>query len=383
MRKILIFYASYGGGHLSAAKSIKQYIDKNYDGCQTEMIDCMKYINTSVEKITTDSYKLMAKSMPWAWGEIYKLSKKGPVAHISKLSNKIMSVKLIRLFKDYNPDIVISTHPFSTQMTAELKKLKITECKLASIMTDFAPHNQWLVGKKYIDYIFVSHEGMKKEIIKKGIEQEKVYATGIPLSNRFLEHYDKKEIKEAFELDSNKRTILFFGGGEFGLGKDKTVKILKAFIRNISDKYQIVVISGKNEKIQKNFMQIVKEEKVEKDVKVLGYTNKVPELMSISDLIVTKPGGLTITESLASGLPIVAINPIPGQEEENAEFLESIGVATWIRKRQNPEEAVENLFKKEQDLRHMKIKSKLMAKKNSCKNICKIILGKPENNKKA
>lgn len=376
MKKILIFYASYGGGHLSAAKSIKQYIEQNYKNCKVEMIDCMKYINTGIEKITTDSYKIMAKNMPWAWGEIYKLSNKGPVAHISNVSNKIMSVKLIKLFKEYKPDIVISTHPFSSQMTAELKKYKITQCILATIMTDFAPHNQWLVGHKYIDYIFVSHEGMKKEISKKDIPGEKVIATGIPLSNRFLEHYNKEEIKKSFKLDINKKTILFFGGGEFGLGKDKTVNILKAFIKNISDKYQIVVISGKNKKMQEKFNIVVKQEQVEKDVKVLGYTNKVPELMSISDLVVTKPGGLTITESLASGLPIVAISPIPGQEEENAEFLEDTGIAIWIRKKQDPEEIVKNLLENEEKLKHMKIRAKLMAKKNSCKNICETILGK-------
>lgn len=376
MKKILIFYASYGGGHLSAANSIKQYIEQNYKNCKVEMIDCMKYINTGIEKITTDSYKMMAKNMPWAWGEIYKLSNKGPVAHISKVSNKIMSVKLIKLFKEYKPDIVISTHPFSTQMTAELKKYKVTECILATIMTDFAPHNQWLVGHKYIDYIFVSHEGMKREISKKDIPGEKVIATGIPLSNRFLKHYDKEKIKKSFKLDVNKKTILFFGGGEFGLGKDKTINILKAFIKNISTKYQIVVISGKNQKMQENFNIIVKQEHVEEDVKVLGYTNKVPELMSISDLVVTKPGGLTITESLASGLPIIAISPIPGQEEENAEFLEDAGIAIWIRKKQNEEEIVKKLLEDEEKLKHMKIRAKLMAKKNSCKNICETILGK-------
>lgn len=369
--KVLIFYAAYGGGHLSAARSIKQYLDSNFDNVETELVDCVKYINKGLDKITTLAYKEMAKKAPWAWGEIYNHSQKGTMSHISNGANKIMSIKLYKLFEEFKPDIVISTHPFGSQMTAYLKSKGKTNCILASVMTDFASHDQWLVGHEYIDHIFVSHEGMKKDIISKGIKASKIHATGIPLSNRFLEHFDRKKIKSSFDLDINKKTILFFGGGEFGLGKDKTLKILKAFIDNINDEYQIIAISGKNAKMQEKFTELVGDNP---NVQVYGFTNEVPELMSISDLVVTKPGGLTITESLASGLPIVVINPIPGQEVENAEFLEKKGVAVWIRKTEDPEQAVSELLSNPEQIKHMKIRSKLMAKKHSTEDICKIIL---------
>ena len=373
--RIMIFYASYGGGHLSAARSIKQCIEQNYKDCEIEMVDCMKYINVGIEKVTTNAYKVMAKDVPWAWGQIYKLSDKGPIYHISNFNNKVMSIKLNNLFKKFKPDIVISTHPFSTQMTAWLKQLKRTNCKLASVMTDFAPQNQWLVGHKYIDYIFVSNKAMKDKIVEKGVDEKKVYVTGIPLSNRFLENFDREKIKKSFNLSLVKRTILFFGGGEFGLGKDKTIKIFTAFLDNLGKTYQMVVISGKNEKMYEKFSSIVEQRNMQNSVKVYGYTNQVPELMSVSDLVVTKPGGLTITESLASGLPIIAINPIPGQEEENAEFLENAEVAIWLRKHDVPFEKISEILSDPSRLFSMKIKSKLMAKKNSTKNICQIILG--------
>ena len=214
---------------------------------------------------------------------------------------------------------------------------------------------------------------MRQELISKNIPGNKVFATGIPLSNRFLKHFDRKKIKESFDLDLNKKTILFFGGGEFGLGKEQTVRILKAFIDNIGDSYQIIVISGKNTKIQEKFEKLVQETNSSSKVQVYGYTNEVPELMSISDLVVTKPGGLTTTESLASGLPIVAINPIPGQEVENAQYLESQGIAVWIRPKEDPNETIQELLSNEQELKHMKIRSKLAAKKNSTRDICSII----------
>lgn len=371
--RVIIFYASYGGGHLSAANSIKLYLEEHYKNYNVIMIDCMKYINLGIEKITTNSYNLMAKKAPWAWGTIYKYSEKGPVAHICNITNKLFSIKLYKLFEEYQPDVVISTHPFSSQMVAILKSEGKTNCKLATILTDFASNDQWLAYNEYVDYFFVSHEGMRQELISKNIPGNKVFATGIPLSNRFLKHFDRKKIKESFDLDLNKKTILFFGGGEFGLGKEQTVRILKAFIDNIGDSYQIIVISGKNTKIQEKFEKLVQETNSSSKVQVYGYTNEVPELMSISDLVVTKPGGLTTTESLASGLPIVAINPIPGQEVENAQYLESQGIAVWIRPKEDPNETIQELLSNEQELKHMKIRSKLAAKKNSTRDICSII----------
>ena len=201
--KILIFYAAYGGGHLSAAKSIKQYIDDHYKDAETEMVDCIKYINKDIDKLTTLAYKEMAKNAPWAWGKIYNQSQHGAMAHISNGANKLMSIKLHKLFDEFNPDIVISTHPFGSQMTAYLKRKGKTNCILASVMTDFASHDQWLVGNEQIDYFFVSHEGMKKDISKKGIDESKIFATGIPLSNRFLKHFNREEIKKSFDLDLN------------------------------------------------------------------------------------------------------------------------------------------------------------------------------------
>lgn len=375
MRKILIFYASYGGGHLSAANSIKQCIDDNFKDCETKLVDCMEYVNKPVNKITTTAYKELAKKFPWAWGEVYSHSQKGPLAHISSASNNLLAKKLLKLLKEYQPDIVISTHPFGSQMVSYLKRKALVDCKLATIMTDFAPHDQWLVGKDYVDYYFVSHEKMRQELINSNVADNTVFATGIPLSNRFLMHFDKDEIMKSMGLNPDKRVILFFGGGEFGLGRDKTVKILNSFITHVKN-HQIVAIAGKNEKMKVAFDKLVAETNSESFVKVLAYTKQVPELMSISDLVVTKPGGLTTTESLASGLPIVAINPIPGQEEENAKFLEDEGVAIWLKKNDDYDEIIADLLADEDKLHQMKVNTKLLAKKNSTRDICDIILGK-------
>lgn len=156
-------------------------------------------------------------------------------------------------------------------------------------------------------------------------------------------------------------------------GKSKTYDVLESFVTNLKN-IQIVAISGKNPKMKKQFENLVVENNKSDCVKVIEYTNKVPELMSVSDLVVTKPGGLTTTESLASGLPIIIINPIPGQEVENAEFLESKNVGIWIKKDSNVEEIIKNLLSSPSKMQKMKINARLLAKKNSTKDICEILM---------
>ena len=373
MKKIMIFYGSYGGGHLSAAKSIKEYIENNYLDTKIEMIDCVEYINKVLNKVTTKAYEEFAKKAPEVWGFIYKKSEKGLVSKLSNDSNKLMAIKLKNLLQDFDPDYVISTHPFSSQMCAYLKKKEKVNFKLATIMTDFAPHDQWLLYPEYVDYFFVAHSKMKQQLIQKGISANKIYTTGIPLSNRFLKTYNKDDILKEFGLVKDKKIVLFFAGGEFGLGKSTTTEVLKTFAEDFND-LQIVAIAGRNESMKKKFEDIVNSSGRQDSIKVLDYTNKVPELMSISDLVVTKPGGLTTTESLASNLPIVIINPIPGQEEENASFLENNGVGIWIKKQDNIKERLESILKNPKKLDEMKNHIRELSKPNSTENICKTIL---------
>ena len=373
MKKILILYAAYGGGHYSAAKSIKKCLDDNFE-VETEIIDCIEYINKVLNKITTEAYKEMARKAPNLWGKVYSNSQKGMLGHVSSRTNKMMAIKLKNLIKEKNPDLVISTHPFSSQMVSYLRKKGKINCKLVTVLTDFAPHEQWLIGHEYTDAFFVSNDNMEKYLCDYGIEKDKIHVTGIPLSDRFFQKFDKTAIYSEFNLDPSKPLILFFGGGEFGLGKDRTLQILDALIHNLTT-CQIVAISGKNKKMNQGFSQLVDSSHSQDRVRILDYTNQVPELMSIATIVVTKPGGLTTSESLASDLPILVINPIPGQEEENAEFLEAHNVAVWLKKDDDPNKVIQDLFNNPEKLNEMKQNAKLLAKRNSTQDICKIIMG--------
>lgn len=214
---------------------------------------------------------------------------------------------------------------------------------------------------------------MKTDMISEGINDEKIFVTGIPVSERFLQKMDKKSIYEQFELDENKETVLFFAGGEFGLGRNTTFMVLKAIIRLFPD-IQVIAIAGKNKKMKKKFTELVDNTDSHKRIKILEYTDKVPELMYISSMVITKPGGLTVTEALASHLPLVIINPIPGQEEENAEFIIQNDVGIWIKKEDNIARALKNLYRNKEKFVTMKENTKSLAKPYATANICKILL---------
>ena len=374
MNKILIFYGSYGGGHLSAARNIKDFIENNYSDCEVLLVDCIEYINKLLNKVTTKAYTDFSRNARWIWKQIYYGSENGSLSKISNSINKVMAIKLNKLIQEFKPDLIISTHPFSSQMCAILKKKQKINCHLATVMTDYAPHSQWLVAHEFVDYYFVAHEGMREDLIKRGVDSKKIFATGIPLSNRFLLSYDKEKILSEYNLSIDKKTILFFAGGEFGFGKDKTFNMLKSIIDNFPY-LQVIAIAGRNVKIKERFDELVAKTNSENSVKILSYTNQVPELMSVADLVITKPGGLTTTESLASGLPLIVIDPLPGQEEENAKFVEEHGAGIWIRKNDDIKKILLNIFSDTYKLQNMKINARLIAKKNSTKDICKTLLG--------
>lgn len=373
MKKVLIFYGSYGGGHLSAAKSIRGHLEKNYPDLEIHMVDCIEYINKYINKVTTGAYKELAKKAPWAWKQLYKDSKEGALAKISTTSNKVMALKLNLYIQEFAPDLIISTHPFSTQMCGYLKKKEKINCKLATILTDFEIHEQWLEFAEYQDFFFVSNEQMKLDMINKNIEENKIFVTGIPVSNRFLKEYNREEVCKMFDLNPNNDVVLFFAGGEFGLGRNTTVIMLKALIRLFS-KLQVVAISGRNQKMNEKFHKLVEATESQNRIKIVEFTDKVPELMSISKFVITKPGGLTITEALTSHLPILIINPIPGQEEENANFIEKNGAGIWIKSNDNISRHLKSLYRNPELLINMKQSAENLAKPNSTENICKTLL---------
>ncbi len=371
MKKIMILYTSYGTGHYRAADGIKKYIEENYPkDYQVELIDGQKYVNETMDKVIIKSYMNVALRTPKVWAKMYTRGEKSnSLAGFSNGIQKLFSNKLYGLFKDQDPDLVISTHFFTTEMVATLKKKKKTNCKLGVILTDYAPHKFWLSSADCVDMYFVANEAMKYTLVHENIPEEKIYVTGIPVRPEFLETYDKKKVFKEFGFVLRRPTFLFFSGSQYGMA-DSTA-IYKGLL-DVKNNIQIIAISGKNEELKKNLTHLAK--KSNKNVKVLDFTDRVAEFLAASDFVVSKPGGLTVTEALVTNTPFIIINPLPGQEEENSAFLTNSGAAYRIYDPSKTTPLIEQLLADKERIKNMKLMQRHIAKPNSTKDIVEISL---------
>ena len=302
--------------------------------------------------------------------EAYGINRKINLDNIKRLYKTIKAVGQARnILKEFKPDVVIGTGGYicvSVCMAASQLKIPIILHE-----SNAFPGVAVKVMAKKADEILLGFEEAKERIPN----ARKIAVTGTPtkVNSKRLSAEQKCEVKQQMKLKKDLPVVLFFGGGEFGLGKNYTLKVFETFVKDSAD-IQIIAISGKNRKMKEAFENIVIENHKEANVQIFEYTNKVPEFMSISSLVVTKPGGLTTSESLASGLPIVVINPIPGQEEENAEYLVNHNTAIWLKKDDNVEEIINNLLSDSSKLEEMSNNARSISKPNSTNDICKILL---------
>lgn len=372
---ILLFYASYGSGHLSAATAIEQYIRENCPDAKTLKIDCVEYINKSINKISTSAYKSIILKTPMLWGQVYKLLKNDTILDITQFSNRFMAKKIFTLFEDFEPDLVISCHPLGGQITSFLKSHKKTNCKLATVMTDFASHKQWLIGKDYTDYFFVSNIEMKTSLISEGIYPNKIYVSGIPISPNFYKNYDKENIYKSLNIEKNKKNIIFFGGGSLGLSSSSNIQaILTSLLQATDESHQIIIISGKNQKLYNDFQKTINNTYHKSQIKLIDFTTELPELLPITSFVITKPGGLTITECISTNVPIILINPIPGQEKENAQYIADNKMGIWIKATKPTSEYFQEIFNDTKLIEEIKENQKKYSHINSTKNICDILI---------
>ena len=371
--KILLLYAKVGNGHLKAAESLKEALESLGEDIKIDYEDGLEYSSQLTNKLIVKGYASLARSAPKVFGTMYERSNTQDLntfGEINKTVNKALTIRLKKMLREKAPDIIISTHPFVSHMCAYLKRKKKTNAKIVSIMTDYGIHNMWLEENEYIDRLMVATNEMKQDCIREyNVPESKVLVTGIPVSKRFSMEYNKEEILAELGLDSGKTTLLFFAGGGQGLGKSEGM--FEEMVQAPYD-FQLIAITGKNEKQKERFEKIAKTSN--KNIVVLGYTNKVPELMSVSDFVITKPGGLTSTECLAMKKPMIIINPIPGQEEQNSIYFTNNGTALRTYKNEPLEHVLDIAVNNKKRVEQMIEMCALIGRPNSSMDIANEII---------
>lgn len=373
-KKIIIFYGSFGGGHLSAAKALKAVLENNYN-CYVELVDGLEYVAPILNKISVSFYNAISRNTPKLWGAFYNnANKDNSVTDIVlRQTLRWYRIRLYRIIKQVDPDQIICTHPFPAIMCAHIARKGKIQVPISNILTDFEPHGLWYVLPKYLKYFFVPTEEMKKALRAKNIKDSQIHVTGIPINPVFSNKLSEKEIEETleeFQIPKDKKNFIFFGGGEFGLSNNINIEIFKTLTKKLPE-FHFVCISGKNPELYSMFEKAIQEENIE-NTTLIKYTTNISKLMKVSSGIFSKPGGLTTSEALSQGLPMFMINPLPGQEVANQNYIENIGAGILINK-ENLNMLIDRLKTDENYLSRLSENAKKFGKPNAADNICKII----------
>ena len=373
-KKIIIFYGSFGGGHISAAKALKAVLENNYN-CYVELVDGLEYVAPILNKISVSFYNAISRNTPKLWGAFYNnANKDNSVTDIVlRQTLRWYRIRLYRIIKQVDPDQIICTHPFPAIMCAHIARKGKIQVPISNILTDFEPHGLWYVLPEYLKYFFVPTEEMKKALMEKNIKDSQIHVTGIPINPVFSNKLSEKEIEETleeFQIPKDKKNFIFFGGGEFGLSNNINIGIFKTLTKKLPE-FHFVCISGKNPELYSMFEKAIQEENIE-NTTLIKYTTNISKLMKVSSGIFSKPGGLTTSEALSQGLPMFMINPLPGQEVANQNYIENIGAGILINK-ENLNMLIDRLKTDENYLSRLSENAKKFGKPNAADNICKII----------
>jgi processive 1,2-diacylglycerol beta-glucosyltransferase len=365
--KVLIFSVAVGGGHANAADAIKSYMNKIKPDSEVKVIDVLKYINPMIDKVVIGSYLNTIKLTPSLFGKLYYHAESDyGISSFSTKCIKLLTSKLLPLIQEFQPNIIVCTHPFPTEMVSIMKTKYNVAIPVVTILTDYSPHSFWM--HPCIDAYVVSNDDMIDEMSKRGVQKDIIHPLGIPVKPGFCIKYDKEQTFRELELSGDKTTILIMGGS---LGIGKITNVYEELIK-IEDDIQIIVITGKNKKLYAELMKL--KESSPKPTRIIGYTDKVNKYMQASDLLLTKPGGLTITEALISNLPLGLFSPIPGHEEENSQFLLKHKLAVDLGNSKNCKDILEDIISSPKELQEMKENCLKFAKPNSGPDICNLLI---------
>lgn len=371
--KILILTASTGGGHKRASSALEHYINSTKEDAKVLVVDSLEYCGKTFNKAVSEGYHYLATKTPKIYGKAYRMADNDNIINtfVEKV-NAQMSRRLLPLITKFKPDVIVTVHPFAAKMAGVLKGKEYINMPVIAIITDFAGHRAYIDDN--VDEYVVATDAMIEELsIKYKVKEDRINSLGIPIYNSFYTPPDIDEINKSIGFSKKIPTILIMAGS---FGVTDILEIYENLI-DLKTKYQIIVITGKNKRLYKAFKENIKESlkigNPYKPTKLFYFINNVQDYMHISDLIITKPGGLTVSESLATGLPLAIFNAIPGQEEDNAEYLTSHGMAIAIEKGRTGALQIEDLIKEPETLEEMRDNCNKFSKKQAAENIYSLI----------
>lgn len=320
-QRVLLLSEGFGAGHTQAAYALSSSLRKLAPNIQTKVLELGSFLNPRMAPIIITAYKKTVSSQPRLVRMMYRSNYKKSLNRLTTAAlHRIFYTRTIQIIRQLHPDVIVCTHPIPSAVISRMKRLGL-DVPLCTVITDYDAHGTWV--SREVNCYLVSTVQVKEKLLERGVDDGKIRITGIPVHPNFWERHSKEDIRRHFDL-KDMPTVLVMGGG-WGFMKDEAVNSLLAKHR---DKIQIIFCFGSN---QKSLEKMRKDPRfIHPNIRLLGFTREIDKLMEVSDLLITKPGGMTCTEGLAKGIPMLFHKPLPGQEEENSHYFESQGWGTSI-----------------------------------------------------
>jgi len=298
MNKILIVYASFGQGHKKAALALQSFLD-------SPCCDLLDYSHPFLRKIYSSGYTAASQYLPHFWQALFLAAKNNFFTFLLNKINKRIFSSFVKYIEQAKPEVIITTHFFPYNLIAGLKESH--GIKLISVVTDLRAHSIW--ANKNVDYYFAPLEKTKSDLIAAGASAQKIISGYVPLREGFLQTLSLEGLRGKFRLDSKPCiTFVSSSGGNF--------RFLKKSLKILLNDFYVFVIYGKNERLKNHL------EKIDSpNLRLFPFYENIWELVSLSSVIITKPGGLTVFEGLYKKKPFIFTHYIPGQEKQNMDLL--------------------------------------------------------------
>lgn len=359
MKKVLILTTSTGQGHNQAAKSLSELLKKNDFKCVS--YDFLSNSSRFLIEAIVGGYEISAMNFPNIYGFVYKLTNNKYINALTRIPFFLVKKRLLSLINIEKPDIIISTHPLSICIMDKLKEDGLN-IPFVSVVTDFKAHYSY-IGKN-VDAYITGSEFTKNSLIDKKIEKEKIYPLGIPIRESFFENDENIP-----NIKSNDFFNILLMSGSMGL---KNISYVLTELLKNKHKLRITVVCGNNKKLKEDLIKNCSKAYPDKKLHILGFSNDIASFMEYSDVLISKPGGLTVTESIVKDLPLVIPFAIPGQEQENTEFLTSEGYAIEVKKIEDINKIIDSLIDNPNNLTKMKSKISKLSNTYSLNSIVKL-----------
>lgn len=322
-RRILILSASAGAGHLRAAQAVETACRRLYTAAEVRHVDTLTLTPAPFRRAYGAGYLDFVNRAPDLMGVLYDRTNRPPRSHAAdrlRLAvDRLNTRPFVRFVREFEPDVVCHTHFLPAEILSHQKRRGRIEAHQAVVVTDFDVHRFWLCAG--VDRYFVARDDNRVHLEALGVPSEAVQVSGIPIDPVFADTAGVAALRRKHAVAEGLPFLLVLCGG-FGVGPiEHLLESLWAAVRGA----QIVVVAGKNERLRANLERLARSAPL--PTRVIGFTQQMHEWMALADLCVTKPGGLTTSEALACGLPLVVANAIPGQETRNATFLYESGAA--------------------------------------------------------